>query len=617
MKKLSLFVYILFFFQAIAAEYETVKDGPVHEAYATQEFATIFLQMVTQKPPEPITELEPLQNDPRTIWISGYWEWSSKHNQLLWVSGVWRRPPPGRHWVSGFWKPYKNGWVRYKGYWAEDSRSSEALIPEAPPDAIEEYIQSPTSTLTDYFWHGGYWLYNFEKQKYEWSSGRWDFFHPHWLYVPPQYLWREGGYLFVSSFWDWPLDNRGLLFSTISIAPELVDVIVYKPSQAIGQFEVITLLFPFWPSYHDLFCYEFYFHREAWSAWGVSPPWWNWSDWWTFTPSDAWWLWWWWSHSGYPNPQWITAQIAEKITPPISEVSKRMQHVIPPINVTPKGVTGTHRVLDALEKFSGTRHPILPTDLKQILQIQELAMPKKTSSKDLTPQGDKETAPLDRPLIPSPRIQGSPIPLPPSPMLTFKFYDFESFELAQLDPSYGMPPPSNPYGFPPGQDPMMQQAPAAPPSPTRMPRVRRITPDAHHPRLPMPTPEAHHPISLPTHQAQRPIPKPQGPQLNLPLYAHPSHFYANPRPQPPGSSRLPAPSTPQTQREMMARQTYIPREDLPPPQQGFLPQHGRFERPQMQVEHHDYLMSHPQPQVNPPGPRVYQVPGEYSTLPGM
>jgi len=29
----------------------------------------------------------------------------------------------------------------------------------------------------------------------------------------------------------------------------------------------------------------------------------------------------------------------------------------------------------------------------------------------------------------------------------------------------------------------------------------------------------------------------------------------------------------------------------------------------MQTEHYDYLMSHPQPQVNPPGPNVYETQG--------
>jgi hypothetical protein len=33
----------------------------------------------------------------------------------------------------------------------------------------------------------------------------------------------------------------------------------------------------------------------------------------------------------------------------------------------------------------------------------------------------------------------------------------------------------------------------------------------------------------------------------------------------------------------------------------------------METEHHDYFMGHPQMQVNPPGPKANQLPGEYST----
>jgi len=627
MKTLVVLFFILFAIQAKAAIYQVIKDGPVHEAYVTQEFDTVFLEAITERPPDPITELEPMQNDPETIWIPGYWSWSQSHHAFLWVSGIWRRPPPGRHWVSGYWKKRGDDWVWFRGYWEDKEASRFAYIPQAPPDPIEENIGSPPTTVFDYFWVPGYWSYDFEKKHYEWLSGRWTFFHPHWMYVPPHYVWREEGYLFVSSFWDWPLDVRGLLFLPIYVTPALVDVVVYRPQEAIGALEVLRSLFPYWPSFQILFCYEYHFHHDAWTAWGVTPVWWDWPEWWTFTSTDAWRLWWWWSHPGYPNPGWVDTKLASTISPPSQDTIHFMQKISPPAFVTPNGVVGTHLLLSALEKFSGHQFPILPEDPKQRARIQGLALPYPPPSPYLVPQGSQEAERvLKRPSLPIPNIAPSrPLTLPPEPLLTFDFQDTELFLLAQLESVSGMLPseaaPGNvpDYGpalplVPPGPAP----PPASPPAAKRQPRLlRRDTPPANLPNFALPTPRATLSPSAPTKSAERPIPKPQGPQLNLPLFGHPGQFFSNPHPRTVGRTALPIPPLPQTQMRMMESQTYIPRLNLPPPQQGYLPPYTRYERPQMQTEHHDYLMSHPQPQVNPPGPNVYETPGDYSTLPGI
>jgi hypothetical protein len=33
------------------------------------------------------------------IWINGYYAWDDERNDFLWVSGIWRTPPPSKRWV--------------------------------------------------------------------------------------------------------------------------------------------------------------------------------------------------------------------------------------------------------------------------------------------------------------------------------------------------------------------------------------------------------------------------------------------------------------------------------------------------------------------------------------
>ena len=36
-------------------------------------------------------------------WIPGYWWYSQKLSQYIWVTGAWRNPPPQTTWVPGSW----------------------------------------------------------------------------------------------------------------------------------------------------------------------------------------------------------------------------------------------------------------------------------------------------------------------------------------------------------------------------------------------------------------------------------------------------------------------------------------------------------------------------------
>lgn len=391
MKRIALLMLALsLFLQAEANNYSIVKEGPVHEAYVVQEFGTILSQAVAHPPPPKITELTPQGSDPSSIWIPGYWTWSPSYGKHLWVSGIWRRPPPGLTWIPGYWKNYPQGWVWIRGFWSQTKVEDLVYIPNPPPDALDEPVSLPPTTSSGYFWVPGFWKFERADNKYVWYSGRWDFLEAHWVYFPAQYIWREEGFVFIPAFWDWPLDDRGIAFSSIFIDPENIPLIVYEPVDALEELYVMELLFPQWPNYSCLYSYHYYFHYDAWAAWGAVPIWWNWATWWCFTPTDQWWLWWWWSHPGYPNPFWINAEMANKILPPPQFVVEMMAKEHPPANVTNRGVVGDKQLFDAIQEFTGKGLPILPTDAQQIKQIQKIPTLLPSGKVNLQPKGERK-----------------------------------------------------------------------------------------------------------------------------------------------------------------------------------------------------------------------------------
>src|SRR5215203_1875629 len=88
-----------------------VERGPVHEAYLPPVTGNLVLDALADRPPEPILEQIPEQMDSQTMWIPGYWAWSTDQNDFIWISGVWRRPPPSQFWISGYWENLEEGWV--------------------------------------------------------------------------------------------------------------------------------------------------------------------------------------------------------------------------------------------------------------------------------------------------------------------------------------------------------------------------------------------------------------------------------------------------------------------------------------------------------------------------
>src|SRR5260221_11193763 len=78
---------------------EVLTRGPVHEAYADPGVTpSEAAPLVPKQPPDPIQELPPDQKPEgdNVIWIPGYFTWAEDKNHFIWLSGFWRRAPPGR-----------------------------------------------------------------------------------------------------------------------------------------------------------------------------------------------------------------------------------------------------------------------------------------------------------------------------------------------------------------------------------------------------------------------------------------------------------------------------------------------------------------------------------------
>jgi hypothetical protein len=188
---------------------------------------------VPKRPPDPVPEVPP-ETRPEgdgAVWIPGYWAWDLGRKDYLWVSGVWRVPPPGRKWVPGAWAAAEGGFRWTPGFWAPDGAGELPFVPE-PPASLDNGPSGPPPD-EDRFYVPGTWL--FQGQRYAWRPGFWTINRPGWVWTPAAYLWTPGGYVFVDGFWDYPLEDRGLLFApaVFNRPLGLTPGWTYQPSYAV------------------------------------------------------------------------------------------------------------------------------------------------------------------------------------------------------------------------------------------------------------------------------------------------------------------------------------------------------------------------------------------------
>jgi hypothetical protein len=160
------------------------------------------------------------------VWIPGYWAWDEDRHDFLWVSGVWRAPPPGKRWVAGYWREAGDGWQWVRGVWvaAGQPGSTDAEMNYLPqPPAPPPLAPPGEPPIADSFYVPG--SYAWQGDSYAWRAGYWAHVQPGCVWVPAQYCWTPGGYLFVPGYWDWALPERGILY-----APVAVDVAAVGPA---------------------------------------------------------------------------------------------------------------------------------------------------------------------------------------------------------------------------------------------------------------------------------------------------------------------------------------------------------------------------------------------------
>ncbi|NUN95980.1 MAG: YXWGXW repeat-containing protein [Candidatus Omnitrophica bacterium] len=247
-----------------------LTQGPVHEAFAgSVEMDPTEGLIVPKAPPPPIEEIPPEERPEGedVIWIPGYWGWDPERQDFIWVSGVWRVPPPGQSWVPGYWLEVQGGYQWIPGFWvAEQGEEVEYLPP--PPPTLEVGPSSPPPAQ-DYVWSPGSWVWY--GGNYVWRPGYWLAVPDGWVWVPPHYEWTPSGYVFINGYWDFVLENRGVLFAPVAFsAPVYVEpAFVYCPAVVILADVLVSHLF-FHPHYHH-YCFGDYYDPFYADRWGIVP----------------------------------------------------------------------------------------------------------------------------------------------------------------------------------------------------------------------------------------------------------------------------------------------------------------------------------------------------------
>ncbi len=220
---------------AAKSSVEVLTRGPVHEAFAQPiNLGRGLAAVINHRPPEIIDEM-PAELRPDTedvAWIPGYWSWDDDRDDFLWVSGVWRVPPPTMRWIAGYWAPVSGGYRWVSGFWTDVSAQAVRYYPLPPPSA--ERGPTTSAPAADDLWAPGSWTWQEQKGEFAWNRGYWAKAKPGWVWVPSSYLWTPRGYVIANGYWDFVLDNRGMLFAPLAIDPAMRKAdFTYVPSVAI------------------------------------------------------------------------------------------------------------------------------------------------------------------------------------------------------------------------------------------------------------------------------------------------------------------------------------------------------------------------------------------------
>jgi hypothetical protein len=266
------------------------------------------------------------------VWLDGYWKWSAENTSFVWISGVWRIPPPGMAWVVGKWIETRSGWVWNPGFWYPENADEFPIIEKAPPAPLDEKVSRAASK--EDFWAKGSWRYDDHKSRYVWFQGKWTERQEKWVFNPGRYVAHGGGFVYVPSFWDWRIEERGEAYPCKWEGRKMHT----QADKPLGMHEILAYYYLFWPDYASFFEHFSHYYPRWDFGWGEYPNWWTWPSWWGLTHEEHWGLWWWWTHPHYPAPHYMTEELADKILPPGEKILKGIHQIYPPFIVTKDGV---------------------------------------------------------------------------------------------------------------------------------------------------------------------------------------------------------------------------------------------------------------------------------------
>jgi len=225
---------------------EVQARGPVHEAFATLTGDPVPSKPISKQPPAPLEEMPPDEKpEGNHTWIGGYWAWDDDRSDYLWVSGIWRTPPPNKKWVPGYWRDQGGtSWQWVAGFWtvAEAAKATQQVTYYSEPPKPPEVAPPGKPAAEDVFYVPG--TYVWTNDRYLWRAGYWARVQPGYVWVSAHYRWTPGGYLYIPGYWDLAVANRGVLYAPVIITPGVVRVgFVYTPTYAINDTMFVETLF--------------------------------------------------------------------------------------------------------------------------------------------------------------------------------------------------------------------------------------------------------------------------------------------------------------------------------------------------------------------------------------
>jgi WXXGXW repeat (2 copies) len=195
---------------------EALARGPVHEAYAQPSESQPQPSSVIQRQPPAAVEEQPPDQKPEgsVVWVPGYWQWDEDRSDFIWVSGFWRVPPPGRHWVPGSYRKVDDGYQWVPGMWTPENQEQLNVLPQ-PPAPVESGPSTPPPA-DDSVYVPGNWVYR--DARFLWRPGYYIAPRTDYTWIPSRYVWTPAGCVYVEGYWDYPMQQRGLLFSPVTFA---------------------------------------------------------------------------------------------------------------------------------------------------------------------------------------------------------------------------------------------------------------------------------------------------------------------------------------------------------------------------------------------------------------